>query len=211
MRHSRLACTVLTSVTLACVASCDCGPRIRSGDDDMAVGPDMGASESSGTSTSTGDASQTATSVGSGSGHEPIRCPEGEVQCGHECADLRWSEDHCGSCDHACKHNGVGECWEGMCPPTSYCGGVEDGYATCSEVCAAYGESCVDGEPAVPSACGGERYILYYGIGEFDCENGYWASAIMMGGCDDPIQWDFEAGPNGGMPPGEVACCCTQP
>lgn len=208
MRRTRFGSTVFVWVTLACMASCDCGPRIRNGDDGMVEGPDLGAGES----TSTGNASHTATSVGSGGGHEPIDCPEGEVQCGDECVDLRWSNEHCGSCDHACMHRGVGECWEGMCPPTKYCARLEDGHATCDAVCAAYGQTCVDAEPTVPASCGGEMYTLYYVLDEdFDCHVGFWASALLMGGCGDPIQWDYEAGPNGGSPPGAVSCCCTQP
>jgi hypothetical protein len=204
MRRLKLGCIAMASCELVFAASCDCGPRIRDDDDvvDSAVSDE---------STSTGDASQTASSVGSGSTHEPIDCPDGEVQCGDECADLRWSNDHCGACDHACMHHGVGECWEGVCPPTEYCARFEDGHATCDEVCAAYGQPCVDSEPTVPASCGGEIYTLYYVLGEdFDCHVGFWASAIVMGGCSEPIKWDYEAGPNGGSPPGAVSCCCTQ-
>jgi hypothetical protein len=205
----RMKCSTLASVTLACVSFSGCGPRMRNDSDDGVV---VIADVAAGESTSTGDLSQTATSAGPGSSSEPVDCPDGEVQCGTECADLRWSNDHCGSCDHACMHNGVGECWEGVCPPTKYCAHVEDGHETCGDVCAAYGQTCIDAEPTVPSACGGGSYGLYYGVGEYDCENGYWASSFVMGGCDDAIEWDKEGIPPAtGLLPEAVSCCCTQP
>jgi hypothetical protein len=189
-------------VAWATVSSC--GPRMRTEDD----GADDAVAESS----STGHTSQTATSVGT-QGPEPLDCPAGQVQCGDECADLRWSNDHCGSCDHACRVIGVaGECWEGVCPPTRYCALADEGHDTCRSVCGYYQQTCVDTEREVPGSCGGATYGLYYVLSEdFDCEVGFWASATMMGGCDEPIRWDYEAGPNGGSPPGAVSCCCTQP
>lgn len=205
MRRARISCITLTLVTLVCVAIGGCGPRIRSNDEGVVDGADVVASES----TSTGDASQTATSIG----HEPINCPEGEVQCGDECADLRWSNDHCGSCDHACKVMGlVGECWEGVCASTHYCALAEQGHATCASVCASYGETCLDMEASIPGGCGDDRYTLYYLLSEdFDCQFGFFQSASVPGGCDDVIEWDKE-----GIPPAEgrlpeaVSCCCTQ-
>jgi hypothetical protein len=196
-----MARVALLMLVLGWATESGCGPRMRTEDD----GADDAVAESS----STGRASDTSTTTGM---PEPLDCPAGEVQCGDECANLRWSNDHCGTCDHACIHNGVGECWDGVCPPTKYCATVEDGHQTCREVCAAYGQSCVDTEPTTPSACGGERYTLYYVLSpDFDCNVGFWTSVIILDGCDEPIHWDHQAGPNGGSLPGAVSCCCTQP
>ncbi|MCX4243194.1 hypothetical protein [Paraliomyxa miuraensis] len=176
--------------------------------------------DSSGSGREPGDevsASYTSTSVGSGkedtSDIEPLRCHDGEVQCGNECADLRWSEDHCGSCGHSCTMVGaVGECWEGICPPTGYCALAEEGHMTCASVCESHGETCVDSEPQIPSACGGEWYGLRYGLtADFDCDIGFLASTAVAGGCHDSIRWDLIGGPNGGTLPEAVVCCCTQP
>lgn len=70
----------------------------------------------------------------------------------------------------------------------------------------------MDTEAEVPGSCGGGSYSLFYDLTpDFDCEVGYLAASIMMGGCDDPIRWDRVGGANGGSLPGAVACCCTQP
>lgn len=185
-------------------------------------GPRMGTREAEGMvdpappdeSTSTGNASRTATSIDPSTGDdEPLVCPEGEVACGDECADLRWSERHCGACGHACNVVGIlGECWEGVCPPTAFCGRSEQGYETCASVCQSHGETCVDTEPEVPGSCGGGRYRLFYELTpDFDCEVGFWSSTSLEGGCNAPIQWDLQGGFSGDALPGAVACCCTQP
>jgi hypothetical protein len=149
---------------------------------------------------------------GGSTGYPPLRCPDGKTQCGDECVDLRWSEEHCGSCGHTCLVvGGAGECWEGVCPPTLYCARAAQGFSTCASVCAWYGESCVDTEPEVPGACGGEHYGLYYDLTpDFDCEVGYFSVSGVPGRCHDPIRWDLPS-PNGGSLPGAVGCCCTQP
>jgi hypothetical protein len=208
MRHPRTGPTMLISGALALGVFGCCGPQIQTDDGKVVV-----SGESTSTSTSMGDASQTATSVGSGSSHEPIDCPEGEVQCGDECADLRSSNDHCGSCDHACKVMGLaGECWEGVCASTHYCALAEEGHATCASVCASYGETCLDMEDSIPGGCGDDRYnLLYVLLEDFDCNIGFWQSSSIMGGCSDPIQWDRKGLPPAeGFPPGAVSCCCTQ-
>jgi hypothetical protein len=193
---------VMLLVAWATVSSC--GPRMRTEDD----GADDAVAESS----STGHTSQTATTVGTQS-PEPLDCPAGQVQCGDECADLRWSNDHCGSCDHAGRVRGrAGECGEGTCATTHYCALAEEGHETCESVCASYGETCVDMETGVPGGCGDDRYTLYYILApNFDCEFGYFQSSSLVGGCSTPIEWD-RAGipPVEGLLPAAVSCCCTQ-
>lgn len=160
------------------------------------------------------DPTSTGTALDGGSGDvEPLRCQDDEVQCADECADLRWSEDHCGECGHACTVvDGVGQCWEGTCPPTGYCALAEQDLTTCQAVCESYGETCVDTEPKVRGSCGGEWYGLRYGVTDaFDCDSGFASSTAVPGGCTDPIRWDLPGGPSGDALPGAVVCCCTQP
>lgn len=190
-----------------------CGPRVnRDETESMLVEPDQPAE-----STSTGELGRTATSIEPGAqssgDDEPVVCPEGEVACANECANLRWSEQHCGSCGHACTVVGAtGECWEGVCPPRRYCALAEQGHQTCASVCASYGETCVDTEPEVPGACGDHWYDLIYDLtSDFDCEVGSLSSMLLMRGCNEPIEWDLLGGINGNTLPGAVSCCCTQP
>lgn len=162
---------------------------------------------------STATTSERATTADPSDGEAPIVCTEGDVACGVACANLRWSNEHCGHCGHACGPVGlVGECWEGVCQPTRYCALSEEGHETCAGVCASRGEACVDTGPANPGACGSPSYGLYYELTEgFDCHVGYLGSVSLMGGCNEPIAWDRPGGTTGSSLPGAVSCCCTQP
>lgn len=209
MRHMELRVGKAMAAIFGLSALGGCGPRMNPRETDGMTAP-----EPLDESTSTGNVSRTATSIDpSTNDDEPIVCPEGEVACGGECANLRWSEDHCGSCGHACTVVGAtGECWEGVCPPRRTCALAEQGPETCSSVCASIGEACVDTEAEVPSACGGEWYGLYYDLlPEFECDFGFLGSLSLMGGCDEQIPWDLAGGISGSALPGAVACCCTQP
>ncbi len=205
----RRSSSFLAAWLLAAISAC--GPSAGDGNGSGATEADSGPDSTTGASlTSTsgpGDSAATGTTAG------PVTCPEGETPCGDECVDLLWSEEHCGACDRACQVvGGVGECWEGECPPTAYCAMADQGLETCAEVCASYGQTCIDTDPAVPGSCGGEFYGLFYEVSaSFDCEAGFFASSLMMGGCSDAIRWDHVSGPNGGSLPDAVSCCCTQP
>lgn len=202
--HPRTPNAIVACVLAAMAA---CGPRVGDGGGSAANGDQGDAS-----STSTSGSNDTATN-GSTTSTEPLVCAKGETPCGSECVDLLWSEEHCGACDRACRTvGGVGECWQGDCPPTIYCAMANEGLETCAEVCAAYGQACIDAEPTVPGSCGGKFYGLFHEVSpSFDCEVGFVASSLMMGGCTDLIRWDHIAGPNGGSLPDAVSCCCTQP
>jgi hypothetical protein len=171
------------------------------------AGIDTEPRASGGTSLSAG-----ASSDGGTTGeHPPLRCRPGESQCGNECVDLRGSEEHCGTCGHACTAVGLsGLCEEGACLPRRYCALAEQGHTTCASVCEQYGETCVDTEPSGLGACGGGRYGLFYELTpNFACDRGYGSVSSVPGLCQDLIQWDL-ASPEGGNLPGAVGCCCTQ-
>jgi hypothetical protein len=216
-KHGRLRRPDRLAVAGLALILAGCGPHIAPPEEaveepsspgsetDVGMGPDA-TSRASTSAGSDGDG-------GSSDGYPPLHCPDGQTQCGNECVDLRWSAEHCGACGHACTIvGGGGECWEGVCPPRMYCGLAEQSLSTCDSVCESYGETCVDTEAQVPSACGGDRYGLFYDLTpDFSCDFGYNGLSSVPGLCHDPIRWDLVGGPNGNSLPGAVGCCCTQP
>jgi hypothetical protein len=213
-RLDRMARLVVAGLALT-LALTGCGRRMEQAREE-AAGSSSAGSEA-GVDPSLGATSRAPTSGGSESGgstgYPPRHCPDGETQCGDECVDLRWSNEHCGACGHACNVVGsAGDCWDGVCPPTFYCVLAGQGFSTCTSVCAWYGETCVDTPSEIPSACVGVDHGLFYNVTpDFDCEFGYTGVSGAPGLCDDPIRWDQIGGPNGGSLPGAVGCCCTQP
>jgi hypothetical protein len=199
------------------LAMAGCSRRIEQRSEGEAIEGSSSSSRDPGAGPSVGATSLASTSAGSDTDdgstqYPPLRCQDGKTQCGSECVDLRWSDEHCGTCGHACVVVGLhGRCGEGTCLPRAYCGLAEQGFSTCASVCEHYGETCVDTDLGVPGACGGDRYMLLYNLTpDFDCDIGYFSVSSIPGLCHDPIRWDRPS-PNDSSLPGAVGCCCTQP
>lgn len=135
----------------------------------------------------------------------PTLCPEGLAECDGECFDLTKSNDHCGRCGNACENPfGAGPCDAGQCPPNSLCGPSTD-FETCTDVCEAAGQTCLDeGAPW----CQGVYQLYYPDNGVEKCEVGLGGGRNQEATCSDQIDWTLVGG-IGLVLPVAVACCCT--
>jgi len=139
-----------------------------------------------------------------------VVCREGLVPCNGVCLDVSADDDNCGACGHACKQPNVyGHCVEGSCPSTRRCGGVDQGFVTCQDVCAFHGQTCDEG-PATPSGGCGGGYRLHFDSDSLEeCEVGFNVGTSVEATCMSPIDWSIEGGWDG-EPAKAVSCCCTQ-
>lgn len=173
-------------------------------------GPRAGEASAS-TTTGTGT-DATGTSDTDGQTGMSVVCEPPEVACGDVCANLQFDNDHCGSCDHACRPTGVvGDCWRAECMPRRHCVLPDEPYQTCTEVCRRDGTECATPRPDDTETmwiAGG--YGLYYGDSAIQaCETGASGSQTVEAACDDPIDWT----PVGvfGDSPRAAYCLCLQP
>jgi hypothetical protein len=129
--------------------------------------------------------------------------PVPDLPCGG--ADLMTDNFNCGTCGHECglyyeetKYE-AGTCTAGVCGPLWTDCRPETIYENCSEMCIAFGKTCV------PNGCAGLTGILFtVDFDSWGC-NAYSYEPVvkMAGGCDEPIPW---------MSTDEslrdVQCCC---
>lgn len=142
-----------------------------------------------------------------------VVCREGLVACEGACIDAWSNDEHCGVCNHPCKDPFYfGHCLDGACPSARWCGTIEQGFTTCTEVCASHGQRCDEGPRELSRGCGG-GYIVYFP--EFarsameGCESGVGPKYPVHATCDTPIDWSLHGGWED-RPAGAVSCCCTQ-
>lgn len=130
--------------------------------------------------------------------------------CNGACVDLETDDDNCGACGHECRAPEIfGPCEEGSCPAALWCNDPSEYFGSCNDVCAFYGQRCIDGPPQDRRVCGGEHMFFQSSAIDFDaCEDvgeSYYSYGLE---CGDGIDWSvirdtepfYEA----------VACCCTQ-
>lgn len=151
------------------------------GDDDSrpdTVQPDVDAADDRADIESDGeDADVAGDDVGDVEVEAP-ECEAGESLCGATCVDLRNSNEHCGTCDHACAAEET--CIAGECQPECSCGGLACGgqcvdnrsdpsnCGTCGTVCTSP-SVCADGAcvaacPPGTTACGGACAYLDHSV-----------------------------------------------
>ncbi|MCY1061722.1 hypothetical protein [Nannocystis sp. SCPEA4] len=118
----------------------------------------------------------------------------GGAACGGICTDLALDGLNCGACEFTCD-GGSDACESGACLPAwSACVNFDDGLETCSAVCQAVGETCVD------QGCGvGATTAIYYDqLQSCEMDEGGLYTTVS---CDEDQQW----APNATA----IKCCCT--
>ena len=126
-------------------------------------------------------------------------CPnDNEMMCDGECIDVMENNDNCGACGVVCDWipkgmPDMGSCVEGSCLPTIYpCVSQADGFATCDEVCASFGQTCAT------EMCFGQSHVFTDDM-EY-CNTGNVASGSPLN-CASDLIWGL----------GDwIGCCCTQ-
>jgi hypothetical protein len=116
-----------------------------------------------------------------------LQCAGGSA-CDGACTDLASDGANCGTCGHACTSMG---CEEGGCSPTwSECVTSDSGFATCSQICQSFGETCAEAQ------CDGKTVFVYGGLSLCMKDESALGSNQP---CDEIQNWGSPA----------IKCCCT--
>ncbi|PRQ08356.1 hypothetical protein [Enhygromyxa salina] len=146
-----------------------------------------------------GNVCMEASGDGDGDGDGDPPCPNpNEMMCDGQCIDVMENNDNCGSCGTVCNwlNKGapdIGSCVDGDCLPTFYpCYSQADGFINCDEMCASFGETCVN------NGCDFNTHV--YTDSMNICNGGLVGGQSSLG-CGQPIGW---------LQGDWVGCCCTQ-
>lgn len=185
----------------------DRGDNAERGDDGEGEGEGEGDGAEHSEPTPPGDLPGT---HGDGDG-EAEACAAHELLCDGVCVDPRIDNQHCGACGRTCDFKLdpmlEGGCYLGECTPLySPCFAATAEPTTCADVCAASGESCVDGEG--PHGC----WAVAIGWAADDvesCEMHDPGVGLGVVGCNDPLPFQEKLCGSEHAPCTHFACCCS--